>query len=399
MEINLTIQPSTMMENVENENNIIRIPETYRKNLNLNIGKDIFLKYKNGVVKNFQTTFAYKEDLLNPWAAYITKNNFETIDLIKQNSITIGCDPEFFLIDTQTYKTTSAMNYFSYNGNVGNDGLVGEFRPQYSTNENEVTNNIMNLIKIARTKLNNTKNGKNIMLYASSSYNKFAAGYHLHFGLPKFLLVSNKFNNLLLKQIVSILDYHVGIVAILPEGVIDIHRRTDNKVIYGKPGAFKFNRTTLEYRTPGAYLLRHPILSKGIMAIGLIVIDDIINNLINNKLLVPNNIQQTLDNLKQCYNILSHEKIFNAICSPYIFGAMNYLLDIKNNLSTMRLYKQKEQNIVNFFNTIENNIKFTGNIETNWRNFYHDEQQKQMVICKTPIKTNYYTTRGILLEN
>ncbi len=399
MEINLTVQPSTRMENTENENNIIRIPEIYRNNLNLSVGNNIGFKRKNGTIKNFQISFAYKEDLFNPWTGYITCNNFNSIELTKQTLLTIGCDPEFFLINTKTYKTSNAGNYFPFNGNVGNDGLVGEFRPIYNNNEDYVAENIMYLINKARNKLNTTKDGKDIMLYAASSYNAFAAGYHIHFGLPKSLLIYNSFNCELLKHIVSILDYYVGIMAVLPEGIDDTYRRSNISVPYGKPGAFKFNRKTMEYRTPGAYLLRHPILSKGIMAIGYTVMDDIINNLINNNLLVQNNVQQTIDNLKQVYNTPPATEIYNAICSPYIFEAMNYLSNIQSKLSTMPLYENKKQNIINFFNTVENNIKFTGNIEINWREFYYDKQQEQVDIRNAPVKTSYYTTRGILLEN
>ena len=394
MDINLTIQPSTNM--VNNEENIIRIPEIYRNDLNLPVVNKVNLKDKNGTVKNFQTTFAYKEDLINPWTAYLTQNNFNSLSLIKQKSITIGCDPEFFLVNIKTLKISSAMQYFSFGGNVGHDGLVAEFRPRHNNNEDDVAHNIMYLVNKTRNKLNDTKDGKDLMLYAASSYEKYAAGYHIHFGLPKFLLTNNPFNYKLLKQIVSILDYYVGIMAVLPEGIDDVYRRSYTGVSYGKPGAFKYNRTTMEYRTPGAYLLRHPILAKGIMAIGYLVMDDIVNNLINNSLLVQDNINQTIYNLEQVYNLPPRQEICSAICSPSIFNAMNYLPDIKTKLSQMPLYKNKEQNLTNFFNTIEDNIKFTGNIEANWRNFYYDKQPKQMDICEAPIKAAYYTKASIL---
>lgn len=398
MDINLTIKPSIKMDS-KKENNVIRIPELYRHNLNFQPGKNIFLKHKNGTVKNFQIDFAYKEDLLNPWAAYLTQHSFNNLKILKQNYITIGCDPEFFLIDTKTYSMLDASKYFRFNSNIGNDGLIGEFRPKYSDNEDDVAMNIMNLINRARNKLNINKNGKDIMLYGISYFNKFSSGYHIHFGLPKFLLTPTSFNKKLLKQIISILDYYIGIMAVLPEGIDDVQRRTNKAISYGKPGAFKYNRTTIEYRTPGAHLLRHPILTKGIMAIGYLVMNDIIKNLIDGNLLISDNIQQTIDNLKQYYDIPAFINIYNAICSPYIVEALNYLNDIKYKLTTMYLYKNKEQNITDYINVIENNIKFTGNIEFNWRNFYGKEQQKQVVFYKTPIKTNNHITRSILLED
>jgi len=84
MDINLTIKPSTKM-NSENENNVIRIPELYRHNLNFQVGKNLSLKHKDGNIKNFQIDLAYKEDLLNPWAAYISQQNFNNLKLLKQN--------------------------------------------------------------------------------------------------------------------------------------------------------------------------------------------------------------------------------------------------------------------------------------------------------------------------
>ena len=385
--------------NLENENNVIRIPEVYRHNLNFQVGKNIFLKHKDGNIKNFQIDFAYKEDLINPWAAYITQQNFNNIKTLKDNYITIGCDPEFFLIDTRTYTISNAANHFVFNSDVGNDGLLAEFRPKYSDNENDVTNNIKNLIIKARNKLNTTRHGKHIMLYGISSFNKYAGGYHIHFGLPKSLLVYNQFNEQLLRQIISILDYYIGIMAVLPEGIDDVQRRTDKGIPYGKPGAFNYNRTTLEYRTPGAYLLRHPSLTNGIMAIGYLVMNDIVKNLIDGDLLVQDDIQQTKKNLKQHYNIPSKKNIYNAICSSNLIEAFNYLGDIKYNLTKMYLYKNKKQNIMEYLNIIENNIKFFGNIETNWRNFYDKEQQNKMVLYKTPFETNNYFTRSNILEN
>ena len=165
MEINLTVQPSTQMEcSGAIEDDVIRMSEVYRNILNLSVGNKMCLKYKNGATKDFQVSFAYKNDLMSPWSAYLTQNNFDSIKLNKSNPLTIGCDPEFFLINTMTYKISNAMNHFSFNSNVGNDGIVAEFRPQYSDNEDIVANNIMYLINKARHKLNNSINGKNLML-------------------------------------------------------------------------------------------------------------------------------------------------------------------------------------------------------------------------------------------
>jgi len=144
------------------ENRVARVPLLCRQKFDLSTHDFINMKTKADGVVNLQVAPAFKEDVAtDPLSVYVTSevfdlikgDSFRTRDVETVNNITLGCDPELFLVDRRNNGMVCARTYFGKSGDVGNDGMLLEFRPLPSTDENVVTDNIMNLIIKARMML------------------------------------------------------------------------------------------------------------------------------------------------------------------------------------------------------------------------------------------------------
>ncbi|MEA3296165.1 MAG: hypothetical protein U9Q27_03455 [Patescibacteria group bacterium] len=395
--VTIELKISETMDNVDRaypylENRITRISLEKRTTLGINLGTFIFLKGKKGDILTLQVANAFSEDVIDdPSVIYVTSKTFNKIG-IKQytnnvsietvGDITLGCDPEAFLIDKSTKAIISASRFFQKWTQVGFDGHMMELRPFPSTNEIVLLNNIYHLILSARKILNHHNIGKQCKILGVSHYGTFTAGFHLHFGLPPILLKRQPGTRSLIIQMVSALDYYVGIPSIIPEGTVDSFRRTVPYLDYGKPGNYRLNNRTLEYRVPGGYLLRHPILTLGLISIGALVVEDIISR-----------IKVCTDNFMEMEKVATHtdiielyphlpdiKELLSTICSTSTKNANKHLSIIEADFEKMLGWKKREIYIKQFIGCIKNNIIFTDDIEYNWRNFYNAKQYRQMVV-------------------
>lgn len=296
-------------------------------------------------------------------------------DKISKVDITLGCDPEFFLIDKYTKKLLHAYMFFNRWDQVGSDGILAELRPHYSLTPFGLVYNLYKLIISTRDILNrNYKyNSDNIMMLAASNYKKAVAGFHLHFGLPKVILGKNLRNTVLMYNIVKILDYYIGLPASILEGEVDAMRRSNIFISYGKPSDFRLDNRTLEYRVVGGNMLKHPVLSIGLIALGNIVIQDIISKLKWNS----NNFTKLYllnynTYFKDLYpDVLNTSSVYSLICSPCTRNARVYLDNVYTGIQQMIGYREKSGDIDRFFNCIFNNIQYNNDMEYNWREFYN----------------------------
>jgi len=305
--------------------------------------------------------------------------------------ITLGCDPEFFLTD-EVGELIPAPLFFRRTGPLGYDGKMVEVRPAPSLSEEVVADNIMELINRARVSINarmsvthlqKTTPSANIRMVSASTYRGEAAGFHIHFGLPAPLLGKYKFNQKeLAKQIIKALDFYVGIPAIIPEGSEDSMRRTFPMSVYGKPGNFRLGNRTLEYRVPGGYLLRHPILTKGVMALGAVVVEDLVSRMrictsefTNLGVMIPN------ASLGLLYpNVPTLEVIYASIAVKNTTPAEAQMQTIMRDVRNMVGYSKREKAVEEFFRCITEKVSFHNNLEVNWREYYHARQSGQMEI-------------------
>ena len=385
------------------EHSVARMPGDFRELYGYDIDEFITLRSVDGDIVTLQVMPGLKEDAKeDPLVAYVSENMFKTLRITNiqdgipevevVEGITLGCDPEFFLTD-RTGEIVMPSGLFRRLGPIGYDGKMMEIRPAPSISEHVLVNNMMGLITQARNSINAkpailhyTQQIKptDISMIAMSNYRGESAGFHLHFGLPAPLVGNMNYNKKLLgRQIIKALDFYVGIPSIIPEGEMDNLRRTFPTSPYGKPGNFRFKKT-LEYRVPGGYLLRHPVLTKGLIALGAVVVEDLVSRIrrctdqyANVDIMIPD---QTLNLLYP--NVPTHEVIYNSIVAKNTLTAEANMETIMKDIRSMVGYEKRKCSIEDFFRCIESKVTYGNNIEINWRGYYHGQRQSgQMDFC------------------
>ena len=405
MNIPITISKTMNDAEVTIESRTIKVPRDLRESTGLILGDFLAVRRNDGQWISLTIEKAFDEDAkANPLSAYVTSRVYPLISkggsqscvVEPVNGITLGCDPELMVIDRTTGNLISAQYFFNLKkwGAVGYDGLLLELRPLPSTDEAVVVENMYSLIATARSYLNSCTMFPSTMLAGISSFQgrsavarniknntamyqpntQVTAGFHLHYGLPKEILGYQK--NFVAQQVVKALDYYVGIPAVVPEGYGDNYRRTVQGIEYGKPGMFRLDHRTLEYRTPGAALMKHPILAQGLIGLGAVVIEDIVSRVktITNGFTQLNEIAADADIRILYPNIPPVMEIFRSICSPTTDVAKSYLSVIRGDVEKMVGFAARADSINNFFNNIE--TVFPIDVEANWRRYKnHGETQ------------------------
>jgi len=405
--MDIPVKISRKMDSVENisEARKIRAPREFREFLDLKLDDFVTIRATNGKLICFMIDKAHEEDTkADPLCAYVTSDIHKQItnalaqscDLDPVDGITLGCDPELMVIDRNTGDLISAQYFFGLKkwGPVGYDGLLLELRPAPSVDESIVVDNMYDLLVKARQFLSTSPMFPSTMLAGISSYHgraavarnianntalyqpltKLTAGFHLHYGIPGEILGYQK--KFVAQQVVKALDFYIGIPSIIPEGYGDSYRRTVTGIEYGKPGMFRIDHRTLEYRTPGGALMKHPTLAKGLIGLGATVIEDIITRvkIKTHGFTQLNEIANDAD-IRMLYpNIPPVMEIFRAICSPATDVAKKYLTTIRKDVENMVGYARRSESINNFFDNIE--TTFPIDVEGNWWRYKnHGERQ------------------------
>lgn len=395
--MNINIHKSSYMDSQWEllENNVIRIPKDLRDKLNLETYRSISLDSNDGDFIELCVLPAYEQDERhNRNTAYVTTTNYNKVNMTKAeldkvDQLLIGCDPELFLINNYDQKVVPAVDYFHNNpmdNTVGNDGVLLELRPPPNLESQKVADNIRNLLLKARYKIDNDQRisklykPKDLALVGGSFYDTHSAGFHIHFGIPKAVLDPKRSDvRQTVQQIVNILDYYIGITAIAPEPPGDTQRRTNIKVKYGKPGDWRLEFPTLEYRVPGGFLLTHPTFTKGLMGLSWVVMDDILARIktCTNDFTDLRNIQSVYQANELYPNIFTRiGNAFEVICSPTPNKAMKHLDTIFTDVEDMVSFDKEKKAIINFYNAIVSDQKKEHNIESNWRLSYESEKME-----------------------
>jgi len=383
------------------EDRAIRVPLELRRICNMKLSDFINLKSSNDDLIALKVSMAYRGDAeADDTTAYVTRNVFDVLNLSDVKSchkqevlplegITLGCDPELFLIDKNSRRIVSPKTICKAKyGQVGHDGYMLEVRPLPSPSEVVVVKNLWTCLSRAREMLNNVKkiNGNNVLMYATSYYKNITAGFHIHFGIPYKLQGGFKYGRRwsVKNQIARVLDYYIGIPSIIPEGEDDCVRRTSLDIEYGKPGEWRQEGATFEYRVPGGHLLRHPILSMGIIGLGAIVMEDAISrvNACTNgfkNLEVVKSIKDIQEIYPNVPEILDVSKI---ICSRSVKPAMSLLDTIIKDVESMVGFKRRLASIEQMVKCLYNGYTFSPYIDDNWR-LQDEEQQRSMDVSST----------------
>ena len=372
------------------EDGLIRIPKELREKLGMKSGLFLRLKAKDGTLIPLQVTHAYKNDTdVDSFSAYVSDDTYALLDITKKSviepadDILLGCDPEFFIVDAQTGRNISASHFFNRHGEVGSDSGLAELRPRPYFTAGDLTNYMHGLLSKAYTHLSTRVlyNKRPIRMVGASMHDNASAGFHIHFGLPNQLLNGSTLSYTALVNMVYILDYYVGISSILPEGEEDCKRRSANYGQYGKPGDFRDdNRITMEYRVPGGHLLRHPVLTVGLLAICDTVMKDMLSRMrVYTDNFTSPNVLKTYEELRKLYpKIPDRATVYNVITDEKIRPATCYADKIMEDLSMMVGFNKNRKHIMDYFNYIigylSNGVKYTDSIANNWRLVQHEGQ-------------------------
>ena len=380
--MDIEIKPSEMMDK-NNETDVIRVSKKFIETMGQSI---VSVKDKHGLFVNMQ--LIPEEGICVDDCGFVSSSTIDRFPSIERyikvpEPITLGCDPETLLIEKASGEVLPMYNFMGKHGDVGNDGTLLEFRPPPSVSPDVVCRNIYGLIKKARNILSTQGvTTRDTSICGISSYKGNPTGFHLHFGLPKKVIHSRGKSVRLARLITNVLDYYVGVPSIIPEGDIDFGRRTAPFVSYGKPGDFRLSSKTLEFRLPGGINMAHPLLAKGLMSIGAVVIEDIMSriNTYTDNLEDIDDLSKK-DSLKMFYPSLPDmEEYFKIICNRKIEVAISHMPKIIKDIRMMVGYSKMQNEVESYFGLLFK-IKqkaIIHDVEHNWRNYY--EQRHQAVV-------------------
>jgi hypothetical protein len=354
---------SKTLMNLKLENRFIRLSSNEKE------GKPIVLKAISleEMDKHFEDNIGY----LNTHVYARIAGNRISPNMI--DTITLGADPEFYLADdtTKSSKSFSVIQLTKkdigeYGRDIGMDGagFIGEFRPIPGKTEEELTGNLKALIDrtnilvgkaVERGRLATPR--ERWRLYGHSYYEGRPSGFHIHLGLPQYVL-SNRDR---LISLVRSLDYFLGIPCLKIDK--QYHRRiripgqrhTGN---YGKAFAFKYGSVTLEYRMPGGYHLRHPDLTRGIIGIAALVAEDFTTRA---KFLR----KRTVDEAK-LYKGPPYKEVQNAFCRVEHPEINRWLEDVYDKLGKMITYDKHKQSVSFMLHAAANEPDISEDIFSNW---------------------------------
>lgn len=422
MPIAVSQKMSELARKIGYETKFIRIPEKLRHQEGIELYTFLNLPTKTGEIISLITEKAYKEDaIISQDKAFVAEEIFEILDKSEKlevercNEVTIGCDPELMVINKNTGAIVDAHKIFRKWSQVGSDGLLLELRPSPSTSAEDVTDRLFYHIQQARTILNkgltltgNRFSGELCSIIARSHYCPPGlgrqlgqnAGFHIHFGIPQKIL--NYRQPYILRNIASLLDYYVGIPAILIEGEHDNIRRSQVHIAYGKPGDWRrgSGNLTMEYRVPGGALMKTPNTVWGILAISKMVMTDVLYRL----QLLSNDFEDedalsdyTL--VRSLYpSVPDGNEVFSIICSPSIDPAKAVINNVYRDYENMIYFANEKQAITTFLKTVSNPLVIPDTVEDNWRKFYEQKNKRQMGIYKKPETKSSFFRRSAVLE-
>lgn len=284
--------------------------------------------------------------------------------------VTLGCDPEFFIL--WNGRRISAATYLPFVGEIGCDGELGELRPMYGRHEEQVVTTLAKLIPQIPSKLHRSDwaagfpaDGKQFSYEAHSCYGSVAAGFHVHLGIPPEILNTHRdFSRGAMNHMVQCLDWYLS-VPLVPLEVN--HDRRIGKSNYGKPGDYRPSNVTLEYRTPGAFYLRSPRLTRGLLGVALLLTENIVsrlkvasNNFVNLHMLSPADLHEVMPKPEP-------NKIKEVLTSPNINLALAEIDGIRTRLESLASFGKHQKAVNGLFSAVDEKDKPVANMLLNWK--------------------------------
>lgn len=407
MKLNIRVSKAMMSPKApfgQIEQYVVRVPDHLQRALDIEVGQTLYLKTIDG--GNLVLT-VYPALGVDEWydseSAFVVKCVFDRVNIENkkrvesklkpvEGGVSLGCDPEFLVVDKNkgvALPANSIVGGGIYD-KVGCDHGLVEIRPDPAMDEHKLVENMRLLLSKAKTKLDDTMEGAalrgNKSWYAGKdlTFEGKAAmknhngklwfcGFHLHFGLHPRLRIGKKNTNyhavkLFLASTVMALDYYIAVPAVIPESNIDNFRRINGE--YGQPGDFKHNKFfTLEYRVPSGHHMRSPMLSKGLIALGALVVEDIMAK--------AQEITEGFTRLSRLSSYTHMQKLYTqlpayktlklALTANDVSLAKDLFKEIVPQLEQMLNYGYHKEALVPFVDYISSgDYNISPNIEDNW---------------------------------
>ena len=351
----------------------ICIPPKLRAKMGLLVGQFIQIRGKETVILQVEDCSAMFE------TARVNADNFNRINgpevEFKILDVTLGCDPEFFIIQgsgPHNDQLMSAATYLPFQGEIGCDGCLGELRPHYGLHEDEVVEEIRGLVPQIPKRMRRSSwahslpiNGDSFRYEAHSYHFARAAGFHVHLGIPPEILNTRKdFSRLAIDHLIQCLDWYVSVPLVPLED--NLLRRT-GKTQYGLPGDYRPNNMTLEYRTPGAFYLRTPSLTRGLLGLSLMIAETVVSRLKIASRDFVNLRKLTKANLQEIMPIPDPGTIKGVLLAHSIAPARKELDRIHSQLTELPTYGKHARTVEDFFREVERGSRPGPNLLANWK--------------------------------
>lgn len=361
------IKPSMLVKTGE-----ISLPEELRLDLKVLVGQ--FLQIKSGDVELVMQIAA---PLAVPQTcAFVSSQEYSKIkkDVIQYEilEVTLGCDPEFFILWNN--KRVVAATYLPFVGQIGCDGELGELRPTYGRHESQVVATLASLVPQIPGKMKRERwahgypeRGDQFSYEAHSYLGGIAAGFHVHMGIPPEILNTRRdFNRAAMNHIVQCLDWYVSVPLIPLE--VD-HSRRLGRSNYGRPGDYRPSNVTLEYRTPGAFYLRTPVLAAGLLGMSLLVVENLVSRL---KLASKNfvNLHKLTDaDLYEAMPKPEPDQIKSILLSENVNLSRFAMDGIRKQLESLPSFGKHRKAIEDFFSVVDEKEQPGPNLLVNWKEY------------------------------
>jgi hypothetical protein len=348
----------------------ISLPQKTRENLGVLVGQFLQLRGKEEVV--LQVAHA----IVGPTQemAYVSPDVFEKIQgdsvEFKILEVTLGCDPEFFILWED--RLVIASNYLPFIGQVGSDGGLGELRPTYGRHESHVVANLRGLISkipgsMKRSQwLKGFPDDGNAFSYQAHSYHQETpAGFHVHLGIPPEILnTRTDFNRAAINHIVRCLDWYVSVPTV-PLEVSHERRLASSK--YGQPGDYRPSNVTLEYRTPGGFYLRTPELAAGLMGMSLLVTETVVSRMKEASNGFVNLHKLTESDLQEILPIPDVSKVKNVLTSRNTRLAEEQIPAIYEEMTRLPTFKKHQEAVDGFLRVVKEKNVPNPDLLLNWK--------------------------------
>lgn len=307
-------------------------------------------------------------------SAFISENDYSKIKnqslQYKMLEVTLGCDPEFFILWHK--RRIAATTYLPFAGEIGCDGELGELRPMYGRHEDQVVSTLGQLIPQIPARLKRIdwatgfpEDGRQFSYEAHSYYGSVAAGFHVHLGIPPEILNTKRdFSRAAMNHMVQCLDWYLS-VPLIPLEVS--HERRVGRSNYGRPGDYRVSNVTLEYRTPGAFYLRSPTLTRGLLGIALLLTENLVSRL---KVASQNFVNLHKLSPADLYAIMPKpepEKIKSVLIDPNVRPALLEMDGIRRQLEALSSFDKHQEAVNDFFRAVEEQDQPEASLLTNWK--------------------------------